>query len=71
VAVLGLREGTWLRVEQGDARDAAAAPATATIGGTAVNPNHGPAILFERGQSPREVSGDASALLELNGTFDV
>jgi len=71
VAVLGLREGTWLRVEQGDARDAAAAPATATIGGTAVNPNHGPAILFERGESPREVSGDASALLELNGTFDV
>jgi len=65
VAVLGLREGTWIRIEQDDA-----APTTAVIGGTAVNPTHGPAILFERGVQPRELSGDVSALMQLTPVFD-
>lgn len=61
VAVLGLREGTWLRVD-GD---------VAAIGGAAVGAAApGPAILMERGTAPREVSGDASALLRARPRFD-
>ena len=51
--VLALREGTWLRVADGHAE----------IGGRAVNPEHGPARLFRRGEQPREVSGSADGLL--------
>lgn len=62
VAVVGLREGAWLRVA-GD---------VAEVGGTAVSPTApGPAILFERGTGPREVSGDVSELLSLAPRFDV
>jgi dipeptidase E len=62
VVVLGLREGTWLRVA-GD---------RAEIGGAAVSPSApGPALVFERGTGPREVAGDVSALLGLTPRFDV
>lgn len=57
--VLGLREGTWLRV-QGD---------TATIEGKAVTPGRPPAILFERGSAPRDIAGDVSWLLHTTPTF--
>ncbi|UEJ81836.1 dipeptidase PepE [Brachybacterium halotolerans subsp. kimchii] len=61
-AVLGLREGTWLRVD--DER--------ATIGGQAVGAAApGPAVVFERGASPHEVSGDVSALLHRQLRLDV
>jgi dipeptidase E len=61
-AVLGLREGTWLRVD--DDR--------ATIGGAAIGAAAtGPAVVFERGASPREVSGDVSALLTRRSRLDV
>jgi dipeptidase E len=54
VAVLGLREGTYLRVWDDHA----------TIGGQAVQPSApGPAVLFRRGQAPAEVAGDVSELL--------
>lgn len=60
--VLGLREGTWLRVD-GD---------TATIGGAPVNPSApGPALCFSRGALPLEVSGDVSDLLRSASRFDV
>ncbi|MFJ4223274.1 dipeptidase PepE [Microbacterium sp. NPDC089695] len=62
VAVLGLREGTWLRIA-GD---------RAEVGGTAVSPSApGPAIVFARGASPREVSGDVSPLMQGAPRFDV
>jgi dipeptidase E len=61
VAVLGLREGTWLRVDG----------ATATIGGTAVTAAAaGPAVLFVRGAAVREVDGDVSDLLALEPRYD-
>ncbi|MDQ1598477.1 MAG: dipeptidase [Microbacteriaceae bacterium] len=65
VAVLGLREGTWLRVQRhGESTSAA-------VGGTAVSPTApGPAILHQRGQLPVEVSGDVSDLLSLTPRFD-
>jgi dipeptidase E len=66
VAVLGLREGTWLRLQRhGEST-------SATIGGTAVSPTApGPAILHQRGQVPLEVSGDVTRLLSLAPRFDV
>ena len=55
VPVLGLREGTWLRVTSDGA---------ATIAGTAVDGSApGPAVLFRRGRAAAEVSGSVSALL--------
>lgn len=60
-AVLGLREGTWLSVND----DAA------EIGGTAVSSAApGPAILFDRGAQPREIRGDVSELLHRRPRFD-
>jgi dipeptidase E len=57
IDVLGLREGTHLRVS------GSAADLTANIGGTAVSPRApGPALLFRRGESPRELSGDVGEL---------
>nr|WP_269330280.1 dipeptidase PepE [Kineosporia babensis] len=62
VPVLGLREGTHLRVS-GD---------SATIGGKPVAPNApGPAILFRRGAEPEEISGDVSGLLSMPAEFDL
>jgi dipeptidase E len=67
VDVLGLREGTHLRVS-GTPGDATF---LATIGGTAVSPSApGPALLFRRGTAPREVSGDVSGLFDRDGHFD-
>lgn len=51
--VLALREGAWLRV-LGERR---------TIGGRAVTPGRGPALLFRRGTAPVEVEGEVTALL--------
>ncbi len=51
--VLGLREGTWLAVDDDGAR----------IGGTAVSAAApGPAVVFSRTAGRREVSGDVSEL---------
>lgn len=66
VAVLGLREGTFLRVDTGGER------ATATIGGSPVQPAApGPAVLFRRGVGMEEVSGDVSDLLASVPEFDL
>ncbi|MDA4892666.1 dipeptidase PepE [Streptomyces sp. MS2A] len=51
--VVALREGTWIRVADGRAE----------IGGAAVAPDRGPALLFRRGADPEEVSGDITSLL--------
>lgn len=61
VPVLGLREGTWLSVQDDAAR----------IGGTAVGAAApGPAVVFTRGAAAREVSGDVSELLGTTPRFD-
>ncbi len=61
VAVLGLREGVWLRVTDGRAE----------IGGVAVGPAApGPAILYSR-SAVREVAGDVTDLLSQAPRFDV
>lgn len=61
VTVLGLREGTWLLVEDGAAH----------IGGTAVGRTApGPAVVFTRGAAPSEVRGDVSGLLTTTARFD-
>ncbi|MFL0358521.1 dipeptidase PepE [Curtobacterium flaccumfaciens] len=61
VAVLGLREGTWLHLD-GD---------SATIGGTSVSPHApGPAVLFERGAAVREVAGNVRDLLTRTPHYD-
>ncbi|MDQ4213825.1 dipeptidase PepE [Microbacterium capsulatum] len=51
--VLALREGAWLRVRDG----------RRTIGGTAVTPGRGPAVLFRRGAEAVEIDGDVTELL--------
>jgi len=62
VAVLGLREGTYLRIRDNHA----------AISGQAVQPTApGPAVLFRRGQDPAEVAGDVSDLLALRPVFDL
>ncbi len=62
VPVLGLREGTYLRV----------CGESATIGGRPVSPNApGPAILFRRGAEPEEISGDVSGLLSMPAEYDL
>lgn len=55
--VLALREGTYVRV------DGSGAGAVYTVGGTAVTPGRGPALLFRRGAEPAEVDGDVTAVL--------
>ena len=61
VAVLGLREGVWLRVTDG----------RAAIGGVAVGAAApGPAIVYSRG-GIREVAGDVTDLLSQTPRFDV
>ncbi|WIB26589.1 dipeptidase PepE [Curtobacterium sp. MCSS17_015] len=68
VAVVGLREGTWLRLRsRGDGEGSV----SATIGGAAVSAGtRGPAVLLERGRPVREVHGDVSELLELTPQYD-
>jgi len=51
--VLGLREGTWLRVADGSAQ----------IGGVATN-GMAPARLFLRGEAPSDIAGDVTSLLQ-------
>ncbi|MFC4563800.1 dipeptidase PepE [Nocardiopsis mangrovi] len=59
VDVLGLREGTYLRVSGGGDGPAP----HARIGGSAVQPGApGPAVVFRRGVRPFEVSGDVTGL---------
>jgi len=71
VAVLGLREGTWLEVSPGTSGSGIRA-AIARIGGTAVSPSApGPAIVHRRGRSPEEAAGDVSWLLAGTPRFDV
>lgn len=65
VAVLGLREGTWLRL------DHRSHSTTAAVGGAAISSHApGPAILHRRGEAPTEVSGDVTHLLSLTPHFD-
>lgn len=62
VPVLGLREGTLLRVSGARAR----------IGGQSVAATSSdPAVAFTRGQQPREVTGDVDWLLESEPRFDI
>lgn len=67
VAVLGLREGTHLRVM--------GTPGTtgfiATIGGEAVDQAQLPAIVFERGQQGVQASGDVGRLFAREYAFDI
>ncbi len=66
VAVLGLREGTYLRVTT------TCDTASAVIGGVPAAPGApGPAVLFERGSALHEVDGDISELLSARPRFDV
>lgn len=68
VDVLGLREGTHLRVSGSPEQRTTF---SATVGGTAVSPNApGPAVLFRRGDAPREVAGDIRELFERAGHYD-
>jgi dipeptidase E len=72
IDVLGLREGTHLRVSGSLPSGASVSGSsvsgstfTATVGGQAVSPlAPGPALLFRRGSAPREVSGDVRELFE-------
>ncbi|HUW78821.1 MAG TPA: dipeptidase PepE [Candidatus Nanopelagicaceae bacterium] len=61
VPVLALREGALLRVSGTHAR----------ISGQSLVANSGPALLFARGQSPREVAGDIDWILQSNPKFDL
>lgn len=66
VDVLGLREGTHLRVE-GTGADVV----RARVGGTAVGRDaSGPAVLFRRGTPPFEVSGEVTDLFARRARFD-
>jgi dipeptidase E len=66
VDVLGLREGTHLRV-----RGAGSDVVRATVGGAAVQPDApGPAIVFRRGTAPFEVSGEVTDLFARTPRFD-
>ncbi|MBV2366523.1 dipeptidase PepE [Streptomonospora nanhaiensis] len=66
VDVLGLREGTHLRVRGGGAE-----VERAVVGGTAVQPGApGPAIVFRRGTEPFEVSGEVTDLFARTPRFD-
>ncbi|MHC6219282.1 dipeptidase PepE [Arthrobacter sp. MMS24-S77] len=67
VPVLGLREGTHLRVTG----TAGEPNFTAVVGGTAVTPGLGPAITFRRGTLPLETTGDVSALFGTPARFDM
>jgi dipeptidase E len=53
IPVVALREGTWIRL----------ATDTAVIGGEAVDPTRGPALLFRRDEPAQEIAGDISVLL--------
>jgi dipeptidase E len=77
IDVLGLREGTHLRVSGSpvsgspvsgssvSGSSVSGSTFTATVGGQAVSPlAPGPALLFRRGSAPREVSGDVRELFE-------
>ena len=65
VLVLGLREGAHLSITSTDAC------ALAMIGGASANPlSDRPAILFERGQPPRDIDGDVSPLLAHPARYD-
>lgn len=46
--IIAIREGAWVRVVDG----------TTAIGGKAVGGRRGPAVLFEQGVEPREISGE-------------
>jgi dipeptidase E len=66
-AVLGLREGTHIRVTP----SAEPNHHTVNIGGKAASTTaSGPAMLFQRGKQPTEVDGDMTFLLDLQATFD-
>ena len=66
VAVLGIREGTWLHI------DDATGSTTMTLSGTAVSRQApGPGILHERGIDPVEVAGDLTRLLAATPRFDL
>jgi dipeptidase E len=65
VPVLALREGTWLHVGENSG-----AP-FARIGGRSASALSSlPAMLFQRGQDPEEVSGDVTALLNTQPEYD-
>ncbi|MFD5224746.1 dipeptidase PepE [Microbacterium sp. NPDC058342] len=51
--VVALREGTWIRVEEG----------RTTLGGESVAAGRGPGLLFARGQEPQEITGDITDLV--------
>jgi len=66
VLVLGLREGAHLSVTSTDVC------VLGVLGGASANPlSDQPAILFERGQAPRDVAGDVSALFAHAPRYDL
>lgn len=67
VAVLGLREGTHLRVSG----HAGAANFVAAVRGQAVDSAKAPAVIFQRGALPVQVSGDVSSLFTNDYRFDL
>ncbi|WGW12071.1 dipeptidase PepE [Saxibacter everestensis] len=67
IPVLGLREGTHLRVQADVAQDDRIVNVQAAVAGKAVSNASGPAVVFTRAAAPREVAGDVSWLF---GQFD-